>query len=137
MAVTAADLTYPVGEIEPEWFSGQDLAGNLSQWISQGYATASSAGVEDEAAADGVAEAFGYVRAYRAKARALAATPNSISIVGDIGVSGFTGQAKFFLSEAARWETVLGARLAAGVVPEEVAEASRPVSVATPNVFRF
>lgn len=137
MAVTAADLTYPTGEIRAEWFAGENLATNLGTWIAQGYTLASDAGIVE--GTDPIARAHGYWRAYDAKAFALGATPNSVDISGEIGVSGFTGQAKFFREKANEWRVVLDALIAAGtaVEPEpEPVQAARQ-SVAVPNVFRW
>lgn len=139
MPIVAADLTYPTGEIRPEWFAGENLAANLGIWIVQGYAAATDGGISEEASADAVARAFGYWRAYDAKALSLAATPNSVDIAGEIGVSGFTGQAKFFREKANEWKMVYDALIAAGgVVEPEPQPVQQPrQSVGVPNVFRW
>lgn len=138
MAVEAADLTYPVGEIRPEWFEGEDLTANLTLWITAGYIQADTADVVEVSDRNAIAEAYGYWRAYDAKAHALAATPNSVSLAGDLSVSGFTGQAKFFREKAEEWRGTFGTLLASAKAEESGVPRNVPLpSTSTAIKFRF
>jgi hypothetical protein len=140
MAISAADLTYPTGELQTapyaEWFPGEVLADSLAVWIAQGYSAAASRGVTVEADADGVAEAFAYAKGYRAVSGRLAGSPSSVGLE-DMSQSVGKDRHEFFTSAAVRWEAVLLARLAAGVEAPETVPRVPLSSRAMPNSFVF
>lgn len=136
MAVTAADLTYPTGELRAEWFAGEDLAANLALWLSQGYDAATESGIDDAGDRDAIARPYGYWRGYNAKYLAMAAGPNSVNVPGDIAVSGF--KPDYFRERAAYWKGIYTDALESAVA-EETGVPTEPIrqSVATRNLFRW
>lgn len=134
MPVTAADLTYPMGEIRSEWFAGEDLSANLTLWIGEGEAAAPDGSTQ--AQIDALARAHGYWRAYDAKLMQMAGSPDSASIDhGDLSRTITQGR-KYFATKAAEWRSVYDAVLeSAGTLviestPTPRASQSLPVTVA-------
>jgi hypothetical protein len=134
--IAAADLIYPTGELRPVWFAGEDLAANLALWLTQGYGTATESGIDAEGDRDAIARAYGYWRAYNAKYLAMGAGPGSVTISGEIGVSGF--KPDYFRDRAAFWKGEYTAALESAVA-EETGIPTEPIrqSVATVNLFRW
>lgn len=119
MPVTAADLTYPVGEIRTEWFTGEDLSANLALWIGEGEAAAPVGSTT--AQVDTIAEAWGYVRAYDAKTMQLAGSPDSASLEG-LGSTTLVKGRDFFDARAKAWRAVYDAAVGAAEAGSTVAE---------------
>lgn|GEM_PF-3294907 len=111
MPVAPADLTYPTGELRPEWFPGEDLAELLALWIGEGYALApEDATAEQE---DTVARAHGYWRGYDALVKRMAFKPSSVGLsAAGISVSYPSGQLKMLEGERDRWADAREAALA-------------------------
>jgi hypothetical protein len=133
VAVTAADLTSPTGELQTAWFS--DLPGNLAIRIDQGEGW-----VPEDATllqADAVVTAYVYVRGFRDVLLRAARDPNSISIdKGDISISFTDGQRKLFAEQVSKWEVEFDAAVAATAVVT-VVDAPPRASFAQPIVRSF
>lgn len=110
MPLTAADLTYDVGELMPEWFPGENLSDNLTTWLTQGYAVATGNAIVDTGDRDGIAEAYGYVRGYTAISLRIAGTADTVSLEG-LSRTLSTGRAAFFRDKAEEWQNKLDTRL--------------------------
>lgn len=108
MPVTAADLTYPEGEIRTEWFSGEDLPANLAFWISEGEAAAPAGSTTAEI--DAIARPWAYYRAYDAKTMQMAGSPDSVNLDG-LARTQVKGR-DFFAAKARAWKTEYEAALA-------------------------
>lgn len=109
MPVTAADLTYPEGEIRTEWFSGEDPPANLALWISEGEAAAPAGATADEI--DAIALPWAYFRAYDAKTMQMAGSPDSVNLDG-LARTQVKGR-DFFAAKAKEWKGVFEAALSA------------------------
>lgn len=82
MAITPADLTAPLGDIEPSFFPNDDagaLTTRLQTYITDGTARANGAGVS-AAQLDAAVKAWSYYRAYRAIWLRLSEAPGSVSL---------------------------------------------------------
>lgn len=129
MAVAAADLTYPVGEIRPEWFDGEDVAASLALRIAAGAAMVPAGATEPQA--DAVVRAYAYRETYRAKVLAMAGNPDSVGL-GDLSVTNSAARIKFFEAARDRWDGELSAAVGA-VAP---AAAAAPVFHPSRSVAR-
>lgn len=111
MAVTAADLTSPTGELRTDWFTDPDLPTAAGVWITLGEAQVPDGATG--AQSDAVVTAYAYVRAYGDMLRRMAVDPNSISIEkGDIAVS-FSGDQRALVNGwLTDWEDALATALA-------------------------
>lgn len=106
MAVLAADLTSPTGELQPAWFG--DLPGALAVWIPLGEAQAPAGATTEQA--DRVTTAYAYWRGFKDVLLRAAGDPNSISLdSGDLSLAFSKDQRDRFAAEALRWETELDA----------------------------
>lgn len=116
MAVIAADLTAPTGELQTAWFG--DLPGDLAVWIPLGVAQVPSGATTEQA--DRVVTAYAYWRGFKDVLLRAAGDPNSLSIdKGDISISFTDGQRKIFAAQVTLWEDALNAAI--GEVEEPVA----------------
>lgn len=123
MPVTAADLTYPEGEIRTEWFSGEDLPANLALWISEGEAAAPVDASSE--AVDTISRAWGYYRAYDAKTLQMAGSPDSVNLDG-LARTQVKGR-DFFAAKAKAWLAAFNSAVAeASVVTTPDAMVSVP-----------
>lgn len=123
MAVTAADLTSPTGELQAAWFS--DLSAALAVWIPLGEAQVPAEATTEQA--DRVTTAYAYVRGFKDVFLRAAGDPNSVSFdKGDVSLSFTDGQRKIFQAQVALWEEELAAAIGeAGVVVTFVDNAPR------------
>ena len=135
VSVTSASILYPVGEIRPEWFSGEDLDASLSVWLNEGAAKVPT-GAPSETA-DAIASAWCYYRAYRAKAAAMAASPDTVSIPDAPGRTLSTSRVNFFRDRAAEWLSAFEAALASVTVVVQPAAAPAPRSRSVPISFSW
>ena len=101
MAVTAADLKLPKGELQPAWFPDGDLDTSIAAWIAAVDLGSIAAG-EDQ---DRATTAYVYSRAYRTVAGRLASTPTTEK-TNDLTTTIDAARVKFFTDMADRWETV-------------------------------
>ena len=82
MAIAAADLLAPNGELEVDWFAPLDSAAvtaRLTAWIADGYTKQPSSA--DQQVKDDTAKAWGYYSAYKHIASALARKPSVLTVV--------------------------------------------------------
>lgn len=107
MSVTAADLTYPKGELQPTWFPDGDLAANLAIWLAQ----VDTGDLTDSAAIDLATRAYVYLRAYTAIAGRLAATPTTEK-TNDYQTTIGQERIAYFARRAADWTEVYADALA-------------------------
>ena len=109
MAVLAADLTSPKGELQSAWFG--DLPAALAVWIPLGEAQAPAGATTEQA--DRVTTAYVYWRGFKDVLLRAAADPNSVSVdSGDISLSFTKDQRDRFAAEADSWRAELDAALA-------------------------
>jgi hypothetical protein len=125
MAVTAADLTAPTGELQTAWFV--NLPGNLAIWLAQGALWVPEGA--DSEKADAVVTAYVYLRGFRDVLLRAARDPNSLSIdKGDISISFTDGQRKLFAEQVDKWEAELSAATAVTAVIDNAPRPSRSVA---------
>lgn len=133
MAVAAADLLSPNGEIEVSFFPGEDetaVTGRLTAYISDGNAKAASlSGAEKDAAVT----AWAYHRAYKAIYTKLLRNPSSWSLEGEGSASISGEQIKAFGRLADDYLAVFNAAV---VVPVN-ANAPSAASSSTVNAFTW
>lgn len=131
MSVTDANLTSPVGELDPAvLFPGEsagDFTDRLDAYIRQGVIEAVAlSGAEQDVAVT----RWAYYRAYDAVAQRLTATAQSISL-SDQGSRTYTlGQADRFQAKAAAYRALFDAGLATDSV-----DPGTPITRSTRNVF--
>jgi hypothetical protein len=110
VAVTAADLTAPNGELQSAWFG--DLPAALAVWIPLGAAQAPAGATT--AQADRVTTAYAYWRGFEDVLLRMSRDPNSVSIdKGDISASFSKDQRDRFALKADQWRAELDAAVAA------------------------
>ena len=108
MPIVASDLIYPVGEIRVEWFPGEDVPGNLTQWLADGAEEAPGSATTEQV--DSLSRAFAYWRAYDAKTMLMAGTPDTAALSGEMSATITQGR-KYFQGKAAEWRAVFDALL--------------------------
>lgn len=110
MAVVAADLTAPKGELQTTWFT--NLPASLAVWIPLGVALAPSGATT--AQADRVTTAYVYWRGFSDVLLRMSGDPNSVSIdKGDISASFSKDQRDQFAAKVAEWRAAYEAAVAA------------------------
>lgn len=120
MTVSASDLTYPRGEIQPVWFPDGDLATNLAIWIAE----VDLGNVTDSEAQDNATRAWAYHRAYATVAGRLAAMPTTEK-TNDLTTTIDQGRIQFFQARADAWATAYR-----GILDEVAIIPERPISSA-------
>lgn len=135
MAVTAADLTSPTGELQTAWFA--DLPAALAVWIPLGEASVPAGATTGQV--DRVTRAYAYSRGFRDVLLRAAGDPNSVSIdKGDISVSFTKDQRDRFAVELAKWEAELSTAIAVvGAVAVTVVDNPPRASYSQPIVRSF
>lgn len=131
MPITAADLTYPVGEIRAAWLPGEDLAATLTTWIGQAEALVPAEAME--AQADGIRQAHAYVRAYEAITLLLAGQPDTVTLPG-LGVT-VKDARTWFSAKAKEWKAVLETVFGGVAVVESAPSTPPRASKSTPVTF--
>lgn len=128
MAVLAADLTAPKGELQTAWFA--DLPGSLAVWIPLGVAQVPSGATTEQA--DRVTIAYAYWRGFEDVLLRASGDPNSLSIdKGDISLSFSKDQRDRFAEKRGEWKEAFVAAL---VIEEPVADAASEVPRASASV---
>ena len=123
MAVTAADLKLPKGELQPAWFPDGDLDTSIAAWIAAVDLGSIAAG-EDQ---DRATTAYVYSRAYRTVAGRLASTPTTEK-TNDLTTTIDAARVKFFTDMADSWQTAYQAILAeAPIVQTEPASSAAQI----------
>ena len=105
MALEAKDLIQPEGELEPDLFGATEPGGDTQSRVAK-YLVASESlvsDISDAGAKEQAQAAYVYWRAFSAKARRMQAVA-SRKKAGDVEVQYIVQQAKFFESEAAKYE---------------------------------
>lgn len=91
MAIVAADVQVPTGEIDGALFypstAAPDISTRLSAYIAQGYSKATLAGIEDTDAQDNIARIYTYYRAWSDVVNRLTMTPASSQLEGEGSVT--------------------------------------------------
>lgn len=135
MAVVAADLTFPTGEIQPQWFEGQDLPALLATWIGIVEPVVPPAATPEQA--DAIVTAYAYWRAYSAIYMRMAGDPNSVALSGELSAGWAPANTKAFFTRAEWWRLRYEAEVA-GVEETVAAETVRvPLGGPAPIVYVF
>lgn len=106
MALSPADFLLPpagTGELDPAWWGTGTLEDDLLPvWLTSGEGQVPSGATSEQG--DAVILAYVYATAYDAKLRAMATTPNTMSVdSGDVSVGFSSDQRKIFATEANKW----------------------------------
>ena len=126
MAVTAADVTAPTGELRPEWFTSPALPTAAGVWIGLGENTVPDGATSEQT--DAVVTAYVYVRGFSDLLLRMSADPNSVSIdKGDISASFAKDQRDQIAAKVSRWQATYAALL------EEIAAGSVEVAYNPPR----
>lgn len=126
MAVTAADVTAPTGELRPEWFTSPDLPTAAGVWIGLGESQVPDGATSEQS--DAVVTAYVYVRGFSDLLLRMSADPNSVSIdKGDISASFAKDQRDQIAGKAAKWQATYDALL------DEIAAGSVEVAYDPPR----
>lgn len=134
--LVAADLLSPNGEIDgalfyPAMLSG-DITTRINAYITQGYAKATAAAIDDPAIADKIARIFGYYRAWSDVVNRLTLSPAQSTLEGEGSISMLQSQIEAWI----RRRDSLEAQLVA-LLPEEARTVTTPGTVSIPTRIRF
>jgi hypothetical protein len=102
MAVVAADLIAPTGELDPELFEATDPGGDTEARVEAAIAAIALA---SPSASDNAVTAWVYSRIYTAKANSLANQPTTMTVDGQ-SQGWAKHQIDHFRSLAARWLSI-------------------------------
>jgi hypothetical protein len=126
VAVTAADVTAPTGELNPDWFSSPDLPTAAAVWIGLGEELVPGTATSEQA--DAVVTAYTYVRAYGDLWGRMLVDPNSVSIdKGDLSIAFAADQRAGIKALINKWQATYDALL------EEIAAGSVEVAYNPPR----
>jgi hypothetical protein len=131
VAVTAADLTYHVGEIRADWFPDETLATVLAAWIAAGTLLVPVGATTEQS--DAIVRAYAYGTAYDAILLRMAGAPGSAGL-GDLSAAWSKDQRDRFAEKSAEWWAAFDTALA---VSDTVVSAAPRASFAQQAVTVF
>lgn len=134
--LAAADVLSPAGEIDGPLFypalSSGDITIRLDAYLTQGYARATDAAIDDPARADAVAQTYAYYRAWSDVVNRLTMMPASSALEGEGSISMLQSQ----IEEWIRRRNDLKAELD-GLLPTQSRTAATSGTLALTTGYKF